>query len=63
MTVNDLFKILELAVHDGRGDAPVYFDTDARNFEHHMAKVGSAYCQDVFGDGTFWLTLHEENKE
>lgn len=60
MSACKLFWILFKAIVRGHGNAPVYFDTDARKFEYHMAKVGSAYCQDThIGEG-FWITLHEE---
>ena len=63
MTVKELFRILELAIHDGHEDAPIYFDTEARKYEYHMAKVGRAYCQeDIFEYGTSVITLHEERK-
>jgi hypothetical protein len=61
MTAKELFDILEQAIHDGHGNAPVYFDTEGRTYNYHMAKVGSAYCQECFGPDTeVWITLHEE---
>lgn len=54
MTVNELFRVLELAIHDGHGDAQVYFDTEARTYNYHLANIGSAYCQEQYdgADGT-----------
>ena len=45
MTVEELFRVLELAVHDGFGNANVYFDVEAKQFHYHMAKVGNAYLE------------------
>jgi hypothetical protein len=60
MTTYRLFWILLKAICRGYGQSPVYFDTEARKFEYHMAKVGRAYCEDSqIGDG-FWIILHEE---
>ena len=62
MTVEELFRELELAIHDGFGHAEVFFDTEAKTFDYHMAKVGSAYLEkESFADEPFF-SLHEEIK-
>jgi hypothetical protein len=62
MTIEQLSKILNKAVEDGYGEADILFDTEARTFEYHMAKVGSAYMEtDAFFDRPF-LSLHEERQ-
>lgn len=66
MTCRDLCHILLKAIEDGHGDAPVYFDTEARTFSYHMAKVGRAYCEDMssfMGNDEAWIILHEERYE
>jgi hypothetical protein len=61
MTAQELFNLLEQAIRDGHGNAPIYFDTEAKVWDYHMAKVGKAYCEDFGGQGNFWITLHEED--
>ena len=65
MTCRDLCHILLKAIEDGHGDAPVYFDTEARTFGYHMAKVGRAYVEPMTwaGEEGAWITLHEERYE
>lgn len=59
MTAYKLWWVLLKAIFCGHGKAPVYFDTEARTFDYHMAKVSAAYCHDPqIGDG-HWITLHE----
>lgn len=62
MTAFKLWRILLKAIFLGHGSAPIYFDTEARKFNYHMAKIGSAYCQpDQSGSpAAWWITLHEE---
>lgn len=62
MTAQELFDFLEQVVHDGKGDLPVYFDTEAREFNYHLAKIGSAYCLDKYREGITCICLHEENE-
>lgn len=59
MNAYKLFWILLKAILRGHGRAPIYFDTEAREFHYHMACVGYAYCQDASLSGEFWITLHE----
>ncbi len=62
MTAQQLFNILEKAIHDGYGDSEILFDTEARTFHYHMAKIGSAYLNnESFPDQPF-ISLHEERK-
>lgn len=42
MTINELFRELELAIHDGHGESIVYFDTEARTWDYHLAKISMA---------------------
>lgn len=62
MTAYKLCWFLLKAIFKGHGKSPVYFDTDAREFDYHMATVGSAYLEDMqVGEG-YWITLHEEER-
>lgn len=59
MTVDELFKILELAIHDGHGHAKILFDTEAKTYEYHMAEVKAAYLNtEPFPDEPY-ISLHE----
>lgn len=65
MTAKQLFDILEQAIHDGHGDASVYFDTEGKNYDYHMAKIGSAYdiserMTRFMGEKKHMISLHEE---
>jgi len=62
MTVQQLLRILELAVHDGYDQAEILFDTEGRTFDYHMAKVGSAYLETEFDPNRPFISLHEETK-
>ena len=62
MTAEQLFRILELAIHDGYGHAEILFDTEARKFDYHMAKVGSAYLQAEFDPDRPYISLHEKRE-
>lgn len=62
MNVEELFKILEVAIDEGYGDCPIYFDTDARTFDYHMAKIGRAHVEAVFITDTPFVWLGEERK-
>lgn len=45
MTPLKLLWICFKACLRGHWNVPVYFDTEARKFDYHLAKVGSAYCE------------------
>lgn len=62
MTIYDLFLILKEAVNDGHGDGPVYFDTEAQNYDYHLASVDKA-CTNLSFDieGRAIMTLHENS--
>jgi hypothetical protein len=45
MTILELYKFLENEVLLGNGDFPIYFNTEARSFNYHMAKIGNAYFE------------------
>lgn len=62
-TAQDLFEFLKQVVADGHGDARIYFDSEARQFECHYVKVGSAYLENTDGeidDGGPIVTIHYE---
>lgn len=59
MTAEELFRVLELAIHDGHGDAEVYFDTCGKTFEYHMAKVDAAYLENNSAVGEPFINLTE----
>lgn len=56
-TVQELRDYLDGLVQIGKGELPVYFDTEAKTFNYHMAKVGQAYHED---EPTPHVQLHEE---
>jgi hypothetical protein len=60
-TVKELFGFLEQLVKDGHGDAIIMFDTEARTFEYHMAKIGRAYHDKEMSEsvGYDFVSLHE----
>ncbi len=62
-TVQELYDFLAQVIKDGHGDAEILFDTEARTFNYHMAKVGSAYCQPEIWEGLSvkgFVDLHEK---
>jgi len=67
MTAQELFNILEQAIHDGHGDALIYFDTEAKTYNYHMARIGSAYdsSEDMtkfMGEECHQIHLYEARK-
>lgn len=61
-TVNEMYEFLRQLVEQGKGAYQVYFDTDARAFDYHLAKVGTAYTLDHedLGLEIGLVSLHEE---
>lgn len=59
MTINELYRILELAIHDGHGDSEIFFDTEARTFNYHMAKISKAFLEDEVNPDESFLWLGE----
>lgn len=62
MNAYKLLWVLFRAVCRGHGKAPIFFDTEARTFDYHMAKVGIAYCERNWIDDGFQINLHEERQ-
>lgn len=60
MTVKELRDFLSNAAYEGFGDAEVLFDTEARTFDYHMAKVGRAFLVTEFDPERPFVSLHEE---
>lgn len=61
MNVYKLCWVLLKAIARGHGTAPLFFDTEGRKFDYHLAYVGSAYCKKLYGiEGPWCITLHEE---
>lgn len=63
MNIKELYCILDAAIEAGYGHAGILFDTEARTFDYHMAKVGSAYLETEFDPDRPFLSLHEERYE
>jgi len=64
MTAQDLFDFLEHVIHNGGGNLPVYFDTEAREFNYHLASIDKAYCNnDESFEEMKHVCLHEESDE
>jgi len=61
-TVKELFDFLAPLVQDGKGYYPVYFDTEARTFEYHMARIGRAYAEEEAFPNEPFVALHEVRK-
>lgn len=57
MTIDELFRVCELAIHDGRGKARVLFDTEAAAYNCHAVEVTGGYVEDIPGDGTDWALI------
>lgn len=63
LTVKELADQLNGLVIEGKGEVPIWFDTEARHFHYHMAKVGGAYYEPdaTVGEAMFYFTeLNEE---
>ena len=59
MKPSELIQVLQQAVDAGRDDTtPIYFDTEAKVFHYHMAKVGKAYFEPHPLGGSM-ITLYE----
>lgn len=64
MTAKELYDFLGTVIFDGYGEAEVLFDTEARTFNYHMAKVGRAYLEiEPFPDRPFVFLYEERNYE
>lgn len=62
MSAYKLFWMLLKAILCGRGSAPIYFDTEAREFNYHMARIGSAYLvQGLDAKKPWWIVLYEND--
>ena len=46
MTIAELHAITTKAMEDGKGDAEIYFDTEAVCFDVHCVGISSAYVQE-----------------
>jgi hypothetical protein len=46
MTLIELKKKIDEEVEKGHGDTPVYFDTEAGEFQTHLVSIDSAYFED-----------------
>ena len=55
LKIKELIDKLELA-YKKHGDIPIYFDTEARTFEYHMALIGSANINE---EPEKHISLHE----
>jgi len=54
----DLKNFLETLTEE-QLELPVLFDTCARKFDYHMAKIGAIYCEDELGELSH-INLQEE---
>ena len=62
MTGYSMLWLALKSVLRGHGNAPVFFDTEAREYRYHLAKIGRGYCQKVgcTKEEPWYITLHEE---
>ena len=59
MKPSQLIEVLQEAIDAGCDDTTeIFFDTDARNFNYHMAKIGSAFFEEKIM-GTPFIALIE----
>jgi hypothetical protein len=58
-TVKEAAAFFSDLVAKGHGEAEIMFDTEARTFNYHMAKVGRAYHQGPEFTGKEFVSLHE----
>lgn len=64
MKLRQLFWICLVGMIRGKWNAAIYFDTEARTYGYHLARVGRAYLQDLVGDGSeLAVMLHEERAQ
>jgi hypothetical protein len=57
MTVSELCHFLMDLIKQNKGHLPIYFDTEARTFDFHMARIGSAFCEE---EPIEHVALHED---
>jgi hypothetical protein len=62
-TVQELRDFLDGLCQIGKGDLPVMFDTEAKTYEYHMARIGNAYFEDEQVMGSGFVSLHEEREK
>lgn len=63
-SAKDLLDFLsELSAKGVDLDMPVLFDTEARTFNYHMAKIGDAYQESEFFSGYPYISLHEDRAD
>lgn len=67
MNINKMLYLLTQAKNRGLKEIAMWFDTEAKKFNYHMAKVGSMYLEkDYMKDGpldeqSLCINLHEED--
>ena len=59
MTVLELSEILNKAIKDNYGHANVYFDTEAKSFEYHLAYIKHAFLEPEIDPDEPLLILYE----
>lgn len=61
-TVKELHEYLDGLIQIGKGSLPIYFDTEARTFNYHMAKIGGASYDPEYGEavGFEFVELFED---
>lgn len=60
-TAQELFNFLEQVIHDGYGHAVILFDTEAKTFNYHMAKVDRSFLETEIDPGRPMVILLEES--
>ena len=60
MILAELLPRLQAIMDAHGGDMPVYFDTEARTFEYHMAVIGDVYYEE---EPMVHVSLHEERQQ
>ena len=60
MKPSELIKVLQEAIDAGLDDETrIYFDTEARKFDYHMAEIDSAYFENQGAMEFPFISLHE----
>jgi len=60
MTVEELNKITNKAIKEGKGDYNIYFDVEARTFNCHVIAISTSYTIDKdIVDGSSYFVLKD----
>jgi hypothetical protein len=61
-TVKQMYEFTKKLVEEGKGDAIILFDTEAKTYDYHMAEVGRGFYEDDVAVGYPFVSLHERRE-